>query len=104
MAFGLHNEGVVGVVAAAGYNPPTPSSPPTARPPLLILQGTADRAVPVAAARQAELGFTRGGFAVEAHYYEGGDHDLYYVSATRPDVVARIAAFFARIAPPRAPA
>ncbi len=96
-AFGLHNQGLVGVVLAAGY--PIPSTPPTARPPLLILQGTADQQTPVAAARQAEAGFARGGFSVEAHYYEGADHDLYYVSATRPDVVARIAAFFARVAP-----
>lgn len=96
-AFGLHNQSLVGVVLAAGY--PIPSTPPTARPPLLILQGTADQQTPVAAARQAEAGFARGGFAVEAHYYEGADHDLYYVSATRPDVVARIAAFFARVAP-----
>ena len=34
------------------------------------------------------------GFSVAAHYYDGAEHDLYYVAPNHADAVARVVAFF----------
>ncbi|MSQ31505.1 MAG: alpha/beta hydrolase [Dehalococcoidia bacterium] len=62
------------------------------RPPLLILQGTADDEV--GPARQFESGVRAGGWRVDSHYYAGGDHYLFYNDPTHVDAVAHIASFF----------
>ena len=91
VVYGAQTGGVVGVVAAAGFPLLSPGII-HARPPLLILQGTADDQV--GAARQFESGVRAGGWKVDSHYYPGGDHFLFYNDPTRADAVSRIAAFF----------
>ena len=91
LVYGAQTGGVTGVVAAAGYPLLTPAIIHS-RPPLLILQGTADSQVD--AARQFESGVRAGGWRVSSHYYAGADHYLFYNAPTHADVVARIAAFF----------
>lgn len=91
VVYGAQTGGVVGVVAAAGYPLLSPALIRT-RPPLLILQGTADDEV--GAARQFESGVRAGGWRIDSHYYEGSDHFLFYNDPTRADAVTRIATFF----------
>ena len=91
LVYGAQTGGVVGVVASGGYPLLSPAIIHT-RPPLLILQGTADDQV--GAARQFESGVRAGGWKVDSHYYPGGDHFFFYNDPTHADAVARIASFF----------
>ena len=93
LVYGAQSGGVTGVIAAAGYPPLSPGIIHS-RPPLLILQGTADDEV--GPARQFESGVRAGGWTVDSHYYLGGDHYLFYNEPTHADVVSRITAFFKR--------
>jgi dienelactone hydrolase len=63
------------------------------RPPLLILQGTNDGAVPVEDAREYEKRAHALGKNVQAHYYEGGTHFLFINPPFREDVVPRSVEF-----------
>ncbi len=59
------------------------------RAPLLILHGTADEVVPVEVAREYEKRARASGKNVEAYYYEGGHHSIFF----REDVVRRSVEF-----------
>ena len=62
------------------------------RAPALILHGDLDGAVPVVQAHHLEEGLRERGVDVDAHYYEGGAHNL-GVDPAAPDLVDRIVGF-----------
>lgn len=62
--------------------------------PVLLLHGTADRTVDVQHAQSYEQAARSLGKTVEAHYYEGTDHPLPFLRATRQDVRRGAIAFF----------
>jgi len=79
------------VVAIAGY---LPARTLELRPPVLVLQGTADRIVPVRKARQFQKALRAQGKLVEAYYYEGAGHQIPFAPPWSADVRQRAIAFF----------
>ncbi|MFC1968526.1 dienelactone hydrolase family protein [Chloroflexota bacterium] len=62
------------VVAAAGY--PSGIILNNLKPPILILNGTADQVIPIQRAERFESSLKRLGKSVESHYYEGAPHKI----------------------------
>jgi hypothetical protein len=66
------------------------------RAPLLVLHGTADTTVPVQQVREYEQTARRLGKPVEAHYYEGAEHRIWYLPQSAEDARRRTVAFLGR--------
>lgn len=61
--------------------------------PVLMLQGTSDQIIPVSEAREFEAAARAAGLALEAQYYEGQDHPLFYRGPQRAAARDRAIAF-----------
>lgn len=92
------------VLEASGYADRVNDRAAEAKAPILILHGTADGpanagspATAVERARGFEAALRQAGKPVEAHYYEGGEHNSLFTNPTQhEDQVRRIAAFLQR--------
>ncbi len=62
--------------------------------PVLMLQGTKDQIIPVEEAREFEAAARAAGLALEAEYYEGMEHSMFYKGAKRDAARTRAIAFF----------
>lgn len=61
--------------------------------PILMMQGSLDQIIPVSEAREFETAARKAGLALDAEYYDGMGHNLFYTGSTRDAARGRAIAF-----------